>query len=90
MDINWNQVAGVIIIIVGIVWCIKRTVPVGIEGRPPSFYVEGKWAIVLGALAIILGLFLVADVPTQIKIDKCLDEGGSFNYESKTCEYIKR
>ena len=89
MNIEWNLVWGVGVILVGVYWVIKRSVPVGIEGRDPSFIAKGKWAVLLGIIAIILGLFVAIDIPKQIKIDKCLDNGGSFNYETNSCEFSK-
>jgi hypothetical protein len=76
---------GICAIVIGIVWIIKRNVPIGMEARPPSFYAKGKWAVILGILAIILGLFVGLEIPKQIRIDRCLDSGGSYNYETDKC-----
>jgi len=89
MNIEWNLIFGIGVILVGIYWIIKRSVPVGIEGRNPSFIAKGKWAVLLGSIAILLGLFVAIDIPKQLKIDKCLDNGGSFNYETNFCEFSK-
>lgn len=34
------RVAGVACLVTALVWVIERSVPVGIEGRPPSFYLR--------------------------------------------------
>ena len=86
MNFEWNVLFGLIAISTGIYWIIKRSVPVGIEGKKPSFYAKGGWAIFLGIVAIIIGIFFVTNMPKQISIDRCLDNGGSFNYEINICD----
>ena len=85
MHFGWNQIWGSGVIVVGIVWILKKNIPIGFELRPPSFYAKGKWAIILGILAIAFGLFIALEIPKQIKIDHCLDSGGSYNYETNEC-----
>jgi len=46
-----------------------------------------KWAILIGALVFTFGLALIFDLPKQLKIDSCLDNGGKFNYELNVCEH---
>ncbi len=46
-----------------------------------------KWAIFIGILIIIFGLALIFDLPKQLKIDRCLDSGGKFNYELNVSEH---
>ncbi len=90
MNIEWNVIFGIIAIITGLYWIIKRSVPIGIEGKKPSFYAKDNWAILLGIIAIIIGLFFVTNIPKQVQIDECLDKGGSYNYGSNTCDYGQR
>jgi hypothetical protein len=45
------RVAGVACVATGILWMVRRSIPVGIEGRAPSAYVAG-WPAVLAGLAI--------------------------------------
>ncbi len=90
MNIEWNIVWGVGAILIGIYWIIKRSVPVGIEGKEPSFIAKGKWAILLGIFSISLGLFVATDAPKQLKVDECLDKGDRFNYETISCEFKKQ
>jgi hypothetical protein len=86
MSTGWRLIFGIGLAAVGIYWIFRREVPVGIEGRPPSFHARGIWAVGLGILAIIWGLVVAFDVPRQFEIDSCLDSGGRFDYERGTCE----
>jgi hypothetical protein len=85
MQFRWNQIWGMSAIVVGIICIVKRNVPIGFESRPPSFYAKGKWAILLGVLIIILGLFIGLEIPKQMKIDRCLDSGGRYDYKADKC-----
>ena len=58
MNINWDLVFGGILIIVGFVWILKRSIPVGIKGMKPSFYIKGKLMVVLGGILIFLGILV--------------------------------
>lgn len=87
MNFGWNQIWGFGVVIVGIVWILKKDIPVGIQGKAPSFYVKGKIAVALGILTIILGLTVALEVPKQIEIDRCLDSGGMYDYNKSKCEY---
>jgi len=55
MDIGWRHFRGLAVMAVGVYWIVKRDVPIGIEGRPPSFHAKGRWAVVLGTAVIIVG-----------------------------------
>lgn len=86
MSTEWRLIFGLGLIAVGAVCIFKREVPIGIEGGPPSFRARGAWAISLGILAIVLGLVVAFDVPQHLRIDSCLDSGGSFNYDKDVCD----
>jgi hypothetical protein len=45
------RVAGVACIAAGVLWIFRRSVPIGIEGRPPSYYLSG-WIAIFAGLAI--------------------------------------
>ena len=85
MHFRWNQIWGSGVIVVGIVWILKKNIPIGFALRSPSFYAREKWAIFLGILAVAFGLFIALEIPKQIIIDRCLDSGGSYNYETNEC-----
>lgn len=89
MQFGWEQIWSGGLIAVGVYWIIKRNVAVGIEGRAPSFYVKGKGAVLLGIAAILVGSVVMFEVPKHLKIDKCLDSGGRYNYEKNSCEHSK-
>jgi len=47
-----------------------------------------KWTCALVAFCIGVALLVIAlDVPDQIDIDRCLDAGGRYNYETDACEH---
>ena len=50
------RVLGVACIAAGAVWIIGRSVPVGIEGRPPSFFLRGAGALIAGIAMAALGV----------------------------------
>jgi len=61
MNIEWNLIWGIGAILIGLYWVVKRSVPVGIEGRKPSYIAKGKYAVVLGITAIIIGLYVATN-----------------------------
>lgn len=54
------KVVGVTCIATGILWMLRRSVPVGIENRPPSFYLGGLTALFAGMVMAAVGAFLLA------------------------------
>ena len=52
-------VCGVIVIVVGARWIIKRHVEVGIEGRSSAFILRGYAAMLLGLIAILIGIYIL-------------------------------
>ena len=87
MSLEWPQIWGFGVALFGVFFLIRRKIDIGLRGRPASFTVTGKWAIFLSFLIISLGLFVGLEMPKQLKIDRCLDGGGKFNYETKLCEH---
>lgn len=87
MSVPWRLIFGLVLMAVGVVWIFKREVPIGIEGEPPSFHARGVWAISLGILAIVLGLIVAFDVPQYLRVDSCLDSGGSFIHDKNVCDH---
>jgi hypothetical protein len=58
----WDQIVGAILIFVGIVWIVKKKIPVGVEGREPLFHLKGNATIFLGAIIVIIGLLFLLNV----------------------------
>lgn len=85
MHIPWHYIWGAGLVGVGVYWIVKRNVPVRIAGYPSSFYAKGRGALLLGIVAIIIGLILALDLPEQLRIDQCLDRGGRYDYERDVC-----
>ena len=54
------RVAGVLCLACGTLWVIRRTVPVGIEGQPPSFFLSGASGLLAGIAMLTLGIALLA------------------------------
>jgi hypothetical protein len=44
------------------------------------------WALILLA---VLGALLIPRIIQFVKVDRCLDRGGSFNYQAHVCEGAK-
>lgn len=57
----WDQFFGAILIIVGVIWIAKKEIPIGIEGRKPSFQLKGDIAILLGVIVCSFGLLFLID-----------------------------
>lgn len=52
-------IAGMGVIAAGIYWIITRRVGIGIEGRPPAFFVRGNAAVLLGVIAVLIGTYIL-------------------------------
>lgn len=59
------RVAGICLIVSGVLSVTKRAIPVGWEGQPPSFFMTGSVAVVAGVLIASLGATLVM-FPSQV------------------------
>ena len=53
------RVFGVACLVAGAIWIVGRSVPVGIEGRPASFFLRGVGARFAGFAMAALGVILV-------------------------------
>lgn len=53
------RVVGVAFMVCGLVQSVERNIPIGIEGREPSFYLRGKLAVVAGLASFALGVFFM-------------------------------
>jgi hypothetical protein len=50
------RMLGIACVFTGLVWSFGRSVPVGIEDRPPSFFLRGFGALLAGLTIIALGI----------------------------------
>ena len=53
------RVLGIACMVTGIVWSIGRSIPVGVEGRPPAFFLQGTGALLTGIAMAALGVALL-------------------------------
>lgn len=53
------KVLGVATIVTGLMWVYRRNLPIGIEGRPPSYFLRGVPAVLSGIAMIVIGILLV-------------------------------
>ena len=53
------RVLGVACVATGLAWALRRSVPVGIEGRPPSFILRGLGALLSGLAMVAIGVALL-------------------------------
>lgn len=53
------KVLGVTCVATGLLWMFRRSIPVGIEGRAPSFYLEGWGAIFAGLAILAVGVLML-------------------------------
>ena len=53
------RVMGVACLVAGMFWVVGRSVPIGIEGRPPFFYLRGTGALVAGLAMLAIGVALL-------------------------------
>jgi hypothetical protein len=64
MILGWHVFVGLLVIGVGVFWIVRRKVPVGVEGSPPSYYLTGRKALAAGLVAIAIGIaFMVFGGP---------------------------
>src|SRR5215467_12876748 len=52
------RVLGILCVVSGAYWVLRGSVPVGIEGRPPAFYLRGASALIAGMAMAALGFAL--------------------------------
>ncbi len=52
----WPIIWGGLLIVTGVYWLKKRSIGIGIEGRPALFYIKGNVAIILGIIMIVAGI----------------------------------
>jgi hypothetical protein len=60
------RVAGVGVMLTGVIWILRQSVPMGIEGKPPSHCAVGTPAVLLGLAMAVLGLVLLVSPSTIV------------------------
>ncbi len=53
------RVLGIACLVTGLVWCFDRSIPVGVEGKPPSFRLQGAGALIAGVAMAALGVVIL-------------------------------
>lgn len=84
----WALIVGVGMILVGLRWCLTRKIkrslfPLSRE----SHYITGIPAFSCGVIAIANGIIVILMNSGFMQVDRCLDQGGSYNYENRTCRF---
>ena|SRR5882672_65994 len=54
------RLAGLGCMVTGVIWVVRRSIPVGWEGKPPSYFIAGFPALMVGMAIVLLGIALVA------------------------------
>ena len=58
------KVLGIGCVVCGVVWAVEKSLPVGIEGRKPSFFIRGAGALATAiAIAFVGGLLFFYSTP---------------------------
>lgn len=73
------------VIVTGVVWCVRKEVGVGWQGSAPSFYIRGKWAVLLGVAVIAGASYFLIMNGALINGDPCLVSSGSHSPQEKNC-----
>lgn len=82
---HWHQIWGLGVAIFGVYYAYRRDISVRIEGGATLFQLKGNVASLFGILIVLLGIAVALNLTQMIKVDKCLDNGGRFDYEKETC-----
>jgi hypothetical protein len=84
---HWHQIWGTAVACFGVYFAYRRDIPVSFNNGRVLFHVKGKKAILLGLVISLLGIVVALNIPKFFKIDRCLDNGGRFDYEKSQCIY---
>lgn len=86
---NWWAIPlGSMMIIVGVRWCITRKIKKSAYPFAREYhYIEGMPALCCGVIAALGGVLVILINTEFMLVDRCLDLGGSYNYENHTCAY---
>ena len=82
---HWHQVWGFGVAIFGVYHACRRDISVRREGGATLFHLKGNAASLFGILIALLGIAVALNLTQMIRVDKCLDNGGRFDYKKETC-----
>lgn len=82
---HWHQIWGLCILIFGVYFAFRKDIPVRIKGGETLFHLKGNRASLVGILIALLGIAVAVNLTQMVKVDKCLNNGGRFDYEKETC-----
>ena len=58
----WDEIVGIIFIVVGLLWIAKKFIHIGIEDREALFYIKGRLTALFGFFMVIVGLLFILDI----------------------------
>ena len=83
----WLGIIGLGMIAVGMRWCVTRKIKRSAYPFSSDIsFITGKPAFLCGVLTIISGFFVIFVGTEFIQVDRCIDLGGSYDYENKECD----
>lgn len=57
----WPYIWGSGVILIGCFFVWKREIGIGIRGKAPLFYIDGVFAVILGLLTILIGIYFLVN-----------------------------
>ena len=58
----WDEIVGILLIIVGLVLIAKKSIQTGAEGREALFYIKGRLASLFVFFMVSVGLLFLLDI----------------------------
>ena len=70
------KVLGTACAITGLIWVLRRSIPIGVEGKKPIRHLKGPVAVIAGFLMLLMGVMLLI----YSSIAACI-----FNWDASEC-----